>query len=111
MNGDLEFDSLMKQMASEHQPELPAPGLIWWRAQIMKKQAERQRIERPVAIMRLVAAVAWLVLAALLWAGLPEVRHVFDRARFEALAPLLLAAIVIFAVLGALMWWTTSEAS
>ena len=60
MNNDFEFDSLIKKMAAEHQPELPSPGLIWWRAQIFKKQAEKERIERPLTIMRLVAAAVSL---------------------------------------------------
>jgi hypothetical protein len=66
MNNDSQLDSLLKQMAEDHQPELPSPGLIWWRAQILRKQQERARIERPVMIMRLVATlVCVLVLAAL----------------------------------------------
>ena len=52
MNNDFEFDSLIKKMAADHQPELPSPGVIWWRAQILKKQAEKERIERPLTIMR-----------------------------------------------------------
>src|SRR5262249_6319406 len=57
MNDELQLDSLIKKMAADHSVELPSPGLIWWRAQIMKKQEEKQRIERPMMIMRLVAAV------------------------------------------------------
>src|SRR5258708_14983342 len=55
-NNDVQFDSLIKQMAQEHQPQLPDPGIIWWRAQILKKQTDKERIERPLVIMRLVAA-------------------------------------------------------
>ena len=63
MNNDLQLDSLIKNMASEHKPELPSPGLIWWRAQIQKKLAEKERIERPIAIMRMLAVAACLVIA------------------------------------------------
>jgi magnesium-transporting ATPase (P-type) len=57
MNDELQLDSLIKRMASEHAAELPSPGLIWWRAQILRKQEETRRIERPMMIMRLVAAL------------------------------------------------------
>jgi hypothetical protein len=69
MNNDFQLDSLLKQMAKDHQPDLPGPGLIWWRAQILRKQHERARIERPVMIMRLVATVACLVVFAASVAG------------------------------------------
>lgn len=57
MNNDSQLDFLIKNMARQHEPELPSPGLIWWRAQIQKKLAEKERIERPIMIMR-TAAVA-----------------------------------------------------
>jgi len=66
MNKDSQLDSLLKLMADHHHPQLPSPGLIWWRAQILRKQQEKARIERPVKIMRMVAAVAWLVVLAAL---------------------------------------------
>ncbi|HEU4413822.1 MAG TPA: hypothetical protein VFT65_03490 [Candidatus Angelobacter sp.] len=66
-NEDLQLDSLIKQMAVGHQPELPSPGLIWWRAQIVRKQAEKERVERPLAIMRLFAALVCVVVVAALW--------------------------------------------
>lgn len=66
MNNDSQLDALLKQMADNHHPQLPSPGLIWWRAQILRKQQEKARIERPVKIMRMLAAVAWLVVLAAL---------------------------------------------
>lgn len=70
MNNDSQLDSLLKQMADNHHPQLPSPGLIWWRAQILRKQQEKARIERPVKIMRMVAAIVFLVaLAALVSAN------------------------------------------
>ena len=65
---DLQLNATIQQMARQHQPELPSPGVIWWRAQIQKKFAEQHRIERPLVIMRMLAgtvglvAMAWLVL-------------------------------------------------
>jgi len=60
MNNEFELDSLLKQMADSHRPQLPSPGLIWWRAQVLRKQKEKERIERPLMIMRGVAAAACL---------------------------------------------------
>jgi hypothetical protein len=41
-----------------------SPGVIWWRAQIQKKLAEKERIERPLVIMRMLATIACLALVA-----------------------------------------------
>jgi hypothetical protein len=57
MKDDRELDELLKGMAAEHQVLLPTPGLIWWRAQILKKQREQERIERPLIVMRQLTAV------------------------------------------------------
>ena len=45
---DSELDAILKQMATGHWPQLPSPGLIWFRAQIVRKARQRERIERPV---------------------------------------------------------------
>lgn len=66
MNENLQLDSLIKQMAADHQPALPSPGLIWWRAQMMRKQAEKERVERPLAVMRLFAALVCVMVVAAL---------------------------------------------
>ena len=111
MNNDLEFDSLIKKMAAEHQPELPSPGAIWWRAQILRKQAEKQRIERPVTIMRIAAAVLFFVVLVGLWINEADsMRDALGRLGAFPFVPLLLAGAVIALVVMALMWWTTSEA-
>lgn len=64
MNKDQQLNSLIQKMAQQHQAELPSPGVIWWRAQIQKKLAEKERIERPLVIMRMLATVACLALVA-----------------------------------------------
>jgi len=111
MNNDLEFDSLIKKMAAGHQPELPSPDAIWWRAQILKKQAEKQRIERPVAVMRTaVAALFLLVLVGLLINEAGSMRDAWGRLGVFPFMPLLLAGAVMGLVVMALMWWTKSEA-
>lgn len=109
-NNDLQFDSLIKKMAADHRSELPSPDVIWWRAQILKKQAEKQRIERPVAVMRTAAAAFFLLVMVGLW--ISEAGSMPDAlARLGAFPflPLLLAGAVIGLVVMALMWWTTSE--
>lgn len=61
MNNQFDLDAVLKQMADDHRPELPSPGLIWWRAQILKKQKDKELIERPMVIMRGVAAATCVV--------------------------------------------------
>lgn len=96
MNNDLEFDSLVKSMATEHQPELPSPGVIWWRAQILKKQAEAERIERPAKIMRTFAVIISLVVVAGLWSTEANGMHdAFTRADLFPLALLVIVGAVI----------------
>lgn len=62
MSEPRQLDSLLKQMAASHKAELPSPDLIWWRAQILKKQTAKERIERPMMFMRRLAAVVCTVL-------------------------------------------------
>ena|SRR5260221_6713506 len=111
MNNDVEFDSLVKKMAAGHQPGLPSPDVIWWRAQILRKQAEKQRIERPVTIMRIAATVLFLVVLVWLWTSEADsMRDAWGRLGAFPFVPLLLVGAVIGVVVMALMWWTTSEA-
>lgn len=108
-NNDLEFDSLIKKMAAGHQPELPSPDVIWWRAQILKKQAEKQRIERPVAVMRIAAAAFFLlVLVGLLIKEARSMSDALGRLGAFPFVPLLLAGAVMVAM--ALLWRAKSEA-
>ena len=71
MNNDSQLDFLIKKMAQDHRPELPSPDLIWWRAQILKKQAQKECIERPMVIMRMLAVTVCLAvflgLAGRIW--------------------------------------------
>ena len=111
MNSDFEFDSLIKKMAAGHRPELPSPGLIWWRAQILKKQAEKERAERPVTIMRMVATGFCLLVLAGLWMGQWEgIRAAIGSLGVVPFVPLLLAGAAVGLLVMALMWWTAREA-
>jgi hypothetical protein len=107
MNNEFELDSLIKKMAADHQPELPSPGLIWWRAQILKKQQEKARIERPLVVMRVLAAVVCLTF--FVWLGINQLSmsNVFGQ---QGILPLLLVGAAITIVFIGLVWWTRSEA-
>jgi hypothetical protein len=48
---DFVLDNNLKKLAQGHQPELPSPGLIWFRAQVARKFRQKKRIEQPVVIM------------------------------------------------------------
>jgi hypothetical protein len=63
-NDDSQLDLLIKNMAQDHQPRLPSSGVIWWRAQIQKKLAEKERVERPMMIMRMVVLALSVALVA-----------------------------------------------
>jgi hypothetical protein len=55
---------------------LPAPGALWWRAQVRRRQGAFERITRPIAVaekIALVAAVAGLLcLAAWQWSSISD---------------------------------------
>jgi hypothetical protein len=66
---DSDLDAILKQMATEHRPQLPSPGLIWFRAQIVRKASQKERIERPLVMMRGFAGLTGAVILLLLVAG------------------------------------------
>ncbi|HKV93171.1 MAG TPA: hypothetical protein VJW20_11550 [Candidatus Angelobacter sp.] len=108
MNNDHELDRLIKKMAAGHEAELPSPGLIWWRAQIRKKQAEKERIERPVIVMRMVAVALGLLVVIALWVSQGVgVWESLNRAGLPFLLPVLLALVILAAAFLALMWRTS----
>jgi hypothetical protein len=111
MNNDFEFDSLIKKMAAGHEAEhleLPSPGVIWWRAQILKKQAEAERIERPAQIMRGFAVVISLVVLAALWGSeVIGIRGIFSVNAVPFAPFLILGAAVGIALIGVMLWSAT----
>ncbi|SRR5579871_6494021 len=110
MNNDLEFDSLIKKMAADHQPELPSPGVIWWRAQILKKQAEKERIERPLTIMRALAALLCLAIGVGLWISHTDgISGILNRAGGFPFTFLVAGIVIGIGCIG-LMFWKASEA-
>lgn len=107
MNNDFQFDSLIKKMAADHQAELPSPGVIWWRAQILKKQAERERVERPFTIMHGLAAVLCLVVAVSLW--ISQADGITGRAVGYPFVSILVFGVVIGVGCIGLLWWKARE--
>jgi hypothetical protein len=105
-NDALKLDSLVKSMAAGHQPELPSAGVIWWRAQILKKQAEKERVERPVVIMGTLAAALCLVMVVALWISQPEATRAI-LGSVDGFAAFLIAGAVIGIGFIALTLWST----
>jgi hypothetical protein len=103
MNNEPQLDSLLKQMAERHRPDLPSPGLIWWRAQILKKYDQKRRIERPIRLMRLAATAAcFMVVAALMEAS----REWFQAAGHASwlILPIAVVALTAWLVASTLLW-------
>ena len=63
---DTQLDAILKQMAAAAEPRLPSAGQIWFRAEIQRKTRQRERIERPLLVMRGIAAVICLVVFVVL---------------------------------------------
>jgi hypothetical protein len=110
MNNDFEFDLLIKKMAADHQPELPSPGVIWWRAQILKKQAEKERVERPLTVMRALAALLCLAVVVGLWISQADgISNILNRASGFPFTFLVAGIVLGIGCIG-LIWWKASEA-
>lgn len=110
MNNEFEFDSLIKKMAADHRPELPSPGVIWWRAQILKKQAEKERIERPLTIMRALATVLCVAVVAGLWFSHADgISAILGRSGGFLFASILVVGVMIGIGCIGLIWWKASE--
>jgi hypothetical protein len=105
---DADLDAMLKQMATEHRPQLPSPGLIWFRAQLVHKARQKERIERPLVVMRglasLIGAVLMFALVAVNWR---EFQDTMDNQRSFVL-PLLLTVTASLAS-GALLLWSRAK--
>jgi hypothetical protein len=66
MKNEINLNALLKEMVANHQPQLPSAKLIWWRAQLVRKLREKERIERPLQVMRVTAAIVCAVILAML---------------------------------------------
>ena len=109
MRNDSDLDAILKQMASEHRPQLPTPGLIWFRAQIVRKAQQKERIERPLVVMRglarLTGAVILLVFVAGNWG---QMQDAMDHRSWFVL-PLLLLTLTASLASGAILLWSAEK--
>ncbi len=89
---------------------LPAPGLLWWKAQLSKKQEAAKRALQPILWMQIMAAI--IVIATLIWLIdktetqlIPVWNNIFTSLEFIA-APLLigLACVALICVVLAFKW-------
>jgi hypothetical protein len=100
MKNEINLDALLKEMVAHYQPQLPSASLIWWRAQIARKLREKERIERPLQVMRVTAAIACTVILATLsaysWEQLQAL--VFDS-KWLLLPLFLLTGLLVVALL------------
>jgi hypothetical protein len=97
MKNEINLNALLKEMVANHQPQLPSASLIWWRAQIDRKLREKERIERPLQVMRLTAAIVCTVILAMLSAHSREQLQALVLDNKWLLLPLLLLS-------GSLVW-------
>jgi hypothetical protein len=106
---DSELDAILKQMSTEHRPQLPSPGLIWFRAQIVRKAWQKERIERPLLLMRgfagLIGAVILLLLVVRNWGQMQD--SMDHRSWF--LLPLLLMTLTASLAYGAILLWSQAS--
>lgn len=106
---DSDLDAILKQMAAEQRPQLPSPSLIWFRAQLVRKARQKERIERPLVVMRglagLVGAVIFLLLVARNWG---QMQDAMDH-RNSFLLPLLLLTVTVSLASGAMLLWSPAK--
>ena len=106
MKSDDKLELALRKMAEEHRAELPSPGLLWWRAQVVRKQREKERIERPLLVMKKLAAmVTGAVLVALGAENSAQLRSMMrDDSWFVAPTLVLTLSAVLF--FGVFAVWT-----
>ena len=109
MRNDSDLDAIIKQMATEHQPQLPSPGLIWFRAQIVRRARRKERIERPLVVMRglagLTGAAILLVFVASNWT---QMQDAMDH-RSWFLLPLILLTLTASLASAAVLLWSPAR--
>ena len=104
--------------------DLPHPGLLWWRAQLRRRNAAMARVNRPLAgaqgfalLALVVAAVTlagWLARQGVRWFGWWDgVRQALDRVDLPAMlhgaSALALLVVGSLALLGGVAAWLAAE--
>jgi len=109
MKNDSRLDALLNQMAAEHRPQLPAPGLLWFRAQLLRKAQLKERIERPVVVMRGLAGLTCAVILLLVVASGWEKMQDAIRPQAWFLLPLVLLTLGVSLASGAILLWSPAK--
>jgi hypothetical protein len=100
---DSEVVALLKYMAEEHRPQLPSPSLIWFRAQLLLKARQKEFIERPLVVMRGLAALTGaIILLAFVTANWGQMQDAMNH-RSWFLLPLLLLTLTASLAFGAIL--------
>ena len=106
---DSDLDAILKQMATENRPQLPSPGLIWFRAQIARKAWQKERIERPLVVMRvltaLIGAVLLLAFVVAKWVAIQDALNHHSRRHLA----LLFLTITASLASGAILLWSPGK--
>jgi hypothetical protein len=109
MKNESTLDQLLKEMAADHRPQLPSAGLVWWRAQLHRKQREKERIERPLVVMQQVAAItSGAVFVALLAENFELIQTVMRNNSWFG-TPLLILIVAATVVSAALPLWSRAK--
>jgi hypothetical protein len=109
MKNDSTLDQLLKEMAANHRPQLLSPGLLWWRAQLRRKQREKESIERPLIVMQQLAGITSGVLFVALLADNFAPLQSMIRNNGWFLMPLLILTVVAALVSAALPLWSRAK--
>ena len=108
MGNDSDLDVILKQMATEHRPRLPSPGLIWFRAQLVRKARQKERIELPLVVMRvLTALIGALLLLVFVAANWVEIRDAIHQSGL--LSPLLFLTITASLLSATILLWSPGK--
>ena len=105
MVNDNQLDSLLKEIGADaakaSAAQLPAAGQIWFRAEIQRRLRRRERIERPLVVMRGIAVA--ICLAAALVFGV-ELRTAAGNSFSLPLLVIVFAAIAAIAAFLLAIW-------
>ena len=106
---DSDLDTILKKMAAQHGPQLPGLGVIWFRAQLLRKAQHKERIERPLMVMRglagLTGALILVLVVASSWGKMQDAMG--QQGWF--LLPLVLLTFGASLASGALLLWSPAK--